>query len=210
AILISFGLWACEEHPEEPQIAEPAEKRIPGPGRVFNSWRIEALANDPDFDVLLQTGSGSGAFNLVEGSGSLAVDQPGGGGVPRAQLFFHHPGAAYWAGVQAPAAAGGLAAPHSLIGGEAALRQVWRSRKNAPNARLRFVISHTFLEGLDHNGQGVDFDDCPWWVGGPVSQFPVECAGLIKGEVEATFYAYTEPASRTDPVNVFYYASGSA
>src|SRR5690606_18164714 len=50
---------------------------------------------------------------------------------------------------------------------------------------------------------------CPWWVGGPVAQFPVECAALIKGEVEASFYAYADPVSRSQPVDVFYYASGS-
>lgn len=210
AILISFGVWACGEHPEEPQIAEPNEKRIPGPGRVFSSWRVEALANDPDFNVLLQTGSGNGAFNLVQAIGPMAVNPQGGSTIADARLFSDETGSTYWAGVQAPTSPGGLSAPDSLIGGEAALRQVWRYRKNAPNAELRFIISQTFLEGLDHNGQDVDFDDCPWWVGGPVAQFPVECAGLIKGEVEAAFYAYAEPASRADPVDVFYYASGSA
>src|SRR5690606_879351 len=96
----------------------------------------------------------------------------------------------------------------SLIGGEVVLRQIWRYRKVAPNATLRMVIVHTILEGQDGNGRGVDFDDCPWWVGGPVAQFPVECAGLIKGEVESSFYAYALPSSRAEPPNVFYYAGG--
>ncbi|HEX7091975.1 MAG TPA: hypothetical protein VF192_17795, partial [Longimicrobiales bacterium] len=202
-ILISFALAACDDQPQEPPIS--------GPGSVFRTWWIEALANDAAYDTLLGSGSqDGGVFHENQPIGPMVLHPQGGTLTAFADLFSNETGETYWASVQAPTSPGGLLAPDSLIGGEAHLRQVWRFRKNAPNASLRFVISAVFLEGLDHNGQDVDFDDCPWWVGGPVAQFPVECAGLIKGEVEATFYAYEDPVSRADPIDVFYYASGSA
>src|SRR5690606_12679700 len=122
-----------------------------------------------------------------------------------AQVLSNETGSTYWASVEAPTSTAGLTAPDSLIGGEAVLRQMWRYRKAAPGSTLRMLITATMLEGRDGNGQGADFDDCPWWVGGPVAQFPSECGDLIKGEVEASFYAYADPVSRSANVDVFYY-----
>lgn len=201
-ILILFPLVSCDEIPQEP--SEDA------PGSVFRTWRIEGLANDAEHNRLLDADSrGDGEIHLIEDLGPMSLNPQGSFPNALAQILSNRDGSTYWASVEAPTSTTGLTAPDSLIGGEAELRQVWRYRKTGPGSSLRMLITRTHIEGWDGNGQGVDFDDCPWWVGGPVAQFPVECASLIKGEVEASFYAYADPVSRSDTVDVFYYASGS-
>lgn len=204
-ILILLPFTACVENPQEPETDSS-----PDQGYVFRTWWMQGLANDADHNRLFDEDSrGGGEVHLIHDLGGMALNPQGGFPNALLQLLSNNTGSTYWASVEAPTSSAALGVPDSLIGGEAVLRQLWRYRKVAPGGSLRMVITQTHIEGVDNNGQGVDFDDCPWWVGGPVAQFPVECAGLIKGEVEATFYAYADPVSRTDTVDAFYYASGS-
>ena len=151
-ILILIPLASCTEYPQEPPDADPADARIPGQGHAFRTWRIEGLANDADFNSLLDADSrGGGEIHLVQNLGPMSLNPQGSFPNALAQLLSNETGSTYWAAVEAPTSSAGLSAPDSLIGGEAVLRQLWRYRKVAPGGSLRMLITQTLLPTSSDN-----------------------------------------------------------
>src|SRR5690606_333208 len=108
---ILLALAACE-FPQAPV--------IPGPGTPFRSWRIEGLANDPDFDRPLEsdTSSANRLIHRFADLGPMALNPQGAFPNALGQVLSNETGKTYWVSVEAPTSAAGLTAPDSLIGGE--------------------------------------------------------------------------------------------
>ncbi|HEX7049939.1 MAG TPA: Calx-beta domain-containing protein [Longimicrobiales bacterium] len=204
-IAFMLTLAGCgDETPQEPEESPGLEV-----GSVFRNWSIYRLANDPAFDSLLTAGAQEGGVvDVVEEIGGLVVRPPDVGPTATAEVFSNETGQTFWVSAQAPAP-DGLAAPDSAVGSESKLGQVLRFRKDAEDASLRFIITQVQLEAIDDNASEPTHAECPWWVRGVLVEFAGECAELMKGEIEATYYAYTDP-TRTEPLEAFYFANATA
>lgn len=100
------------------------------------------------------------AVDLVHELGSMTTP-PAPHGLATAEVFADETGKTFWVSAEAPTRNG--IHPDSTIGSVAGLRQIWKFRKESPNASLRFVISGTLQELLDDNSQPIDTRQvCPW------------------------------------------------
>lgn len=194
-------LTACVDLPVDPP--------LPPTGTVYRAWAIDELfASDTTRERVAGTQAG-GVVDVLEAIGDMAIFPAGQGPQAAAHVYSDRPGATYWVAAQAPTGLTELE-DSSVIGSASELRQVWRFRKDTADASLQIVITQVTLEAMDYNSAAPDHEECPWYTtGGPILEFVTECASVITGEVEATYFAYADP-TRASPPEAFYYASSTA
>lgn len=201
-LLLIVVFSGCIENPQQPPPGEES-------GSAFRIWTIERLANDPEFDRLVEANQQEGGVvDVVRVIGGLSIYPGGAGPEATGEVFSNETGETYWVSAQAPAP-NGLEAPDSAVGTETKLNQVLRFRKDTEDAELRFTITQVQLEAIEGNAADPTNAECPWWVRGVLTEFAGECAPLMKAEVQATYFAYTDP-TRLEPPEAFYFATSTA
>ena len=195
-LLLMFA--GCEDWlPQEPPDLET--------GSVFRTWVIDQLyaAGRAYDERVVSDEQEDGVVDVIELIGPLTLKPPGMGDEATGEVFSNETGGVFWVSAQAP-----VDTVNEPIGSHVRLKEVFRFRREAGDAELRFTITMAKLEAIDGNGLDPSFIECPW-ARGPLIEFAVDCANLMMGSIDAFYWAYTEP-TRVQPPEAFFYANSTA